>query len=229
MRKIAITILIFLGSFSMASAELGVNIGISGQMGVYHATGLDKDTDTVGTHTQKEDATGVIGYSSFFIEKTLGQYLTVGYDYSADTLSSETANNAKCDNDTQQSVRLPAQGGGGCQVAVSNNKLQIDFTDMSQTYVAINVTPSIYVKAGITSMDVITNEVLATGASYKNFTLDGTVMAIGFNKTFDNTMFVRAEGSYNEYDNHTATSGDHKISLKNFEGVSGKLSIGKSF
>jgi hypothetical protein len=100
---------------------------------------------------------------------------------------------------------------------------------MSQTYVAINVTPSIYVKAGITSMDVITNEDLATGASYKNYTLDGTVMAIGFNKTFDNTMFVRAEGSYNEYDNHTATSGDHKISLKNFEGVSGKLSIGKSF
>ena len=229
MRKIAITILIFLGSFSMASAELGVNIGISGQMGVFHATGLDKDTNTVGTETQKEDATGVIGYTSFFIEKTLGQYLTVGYDYSADTLSSETATNAKCDNDTMISVRIPAQGNGGCGVAISNNKMQIDFTDMTQMYVAINITPSLYVKTGITSMEVLTNEVLATGASYKNFTLDGTVMAVGFNKTFDNSMFVRAEGSYQEYDNHSATSGDHKISLKNFEGVSGKLSIGRSF
>jgi len=229
MRKIAMTILIFLGSFSMASAELGVNIGISGQMGVFHATGLDKDTNTVGTETQKEDATGVIGYTSFFIEKTLGQYITVGYDYSADKLSSETANNAKCDNDTQQSVVLPAQGNGGCAVGVSNNKLQIDFSDMTQTYVAVNVTPNVYLKAGITSMDVKTNEVLATGAEYKDFSLDGTIMAIGFNRTFDNTMFVRAEGSYQEYDNHSATSGDHKISLNNFEGVSAKLSIGKSF
>ena len=228
MRKIAITILIFLGSFSMASAELGVNIGISGQMGVFHATGLDKDTNTVGTETQKEDATGVIGYSSFFIEKTLGQYLTVGYDYSADTLSSETATNVKCDNDTQRTVRIAAEL-GSCGVAESTNKLQIDFKDMTQTYVALNITPSLYVKAGVTSMDVVTNEVLETGATYKNFTLDGTIMAIGFNRTFDNSMFIRAEGSYSEYDNHSATSGDHKISLKNFEGVSGKLSIGKSF
>ena len=225
MRKIAMTILIFLGSFSMASAELGVNIGISGQMGVYHATGLDKDTDTVGTHTQKEDATGVIGYSSFFIEKTLGQYITVGYDFSADTLSSETANNDRC---STSGVETEEVLDASCNTK-DVNKVQLDFSDMSQTYVAINVTPSIYVKAGITSMDVITNEVLGTGATYKDFTLDGTVMAIGFNRTFDNSMFVRAEGSYQEYDNHNATSGDHKISLKDFEGVSAKFSIGKSF
>ena len=225
MRKIAITILIFLGSFSMASAELGVNIGISGQMGVFHATGLDKDTNTVGTETQKDDATGVIGYTSFFIEKTLGQYLTVGYDYSADKLSSETANNNRCNDESSASqIKLD----GHCQAIVTNT-VQIDFKDMTQMYVAINITPSIYVKTGITSMEVITNEVLGTGATYKNFTLDGTVMAVGFNKTFDNSMFVRAEGSYNEYDNHSATSGDHKISMNNFEGVSGKLSIGKSF
>jgi hypothetical protein len=230
MRKIAITILIFLGSFSMASAELGVNIGVSGQMGVFHATGLDKDTDTVGTDTQKDDATGVIGYTSFFIEKTLGQYITVGYDYSPNTLSSATANNDKCDNNAvAANVQVPASNGGSCQVAVSVNKVKLDFSDMTQTYVALNVTPNVYLKAGITSMDVATQESLATGATYKNFTLDGTIMAVGFNKTFDNTMFVRAEGSYSEFDTHSATSGDHKITIKDFEGVSAKLSIGKSF
>jgi len=225
MRKIAITILIFLGSFSMASAELGVNIGISGQMGVFHATGLDEDSNTVGTETQKEDATGVIGYSSFFIEKTLGQYITVGYDFSADTLSSETANNDRC---STSGVETEEVLDASCNTK-DVNKVQLDFSDMSQTYVAINVTPSVYVKAGVTSMDVKTNEVLGTGATYKDFTLDGTVMAIGFNRKFDNSMFVRAEGSYQEYDNHNATSGDHKISLKDFEGVSAKFSIGKSF
>ena len=229
MRKIAITILIFLGSFSMASAELGVNIGISGQVGVFHATGLDKDTNTVGTETQKDDATGVIGYTSFFIEKTLGQYITVGYDYSAETLSSATANNDKCDNDTSAADTVLPATLGSCGVDVSVNKVKLDFSDMTQTYVALNVTPNVYLKAGITSMDVTTNEVLGTGATYGNFTLDGTIMAVGFSKTFDNSMFVRAEGSYTEFDNHNATSGDHKISMSNFEGVSGKLSIGKAF
>ena len=229
MRKIAITILIFLGSFSMASAELGVNIGISGQMGVFHATGLDKDTNTVGTETQKDDATGVIGYTSFFIEKTLGDRFTIGYDYSPSTLSSATANNDKCDNATSAANAVIPASNGSCLATVSVNKVQLDFSDMSQTYVALNVTPNVYLKAGITSMDVATKESLDTGATYKDFTLDGTIMAIGFNKTFDNSMFVRAEGSYSEFDSHSATSGDHKITIKDFEGVSGKISIGKSF
>ena len=229
MRKIAITILIFLGSFSMASAELGVNVGLSGQVGVFHATGLDKDTNTVGTETQKDDATGVIGYTSVFIEKTLGQYITVGYDYSFETLDSATANNDKCDNDTSGVDEVIPASDGSCGVAVSVNKVKLEFSNMAQTYVAVNVTPNVYLKAGITSMDVTTNEVLGTGATYSNFTLDGTIMAVGFSKTFDNSMFVRAEGSYTEFDNHNATSGDHKISMSNFEGVSGKLSIGKSF
>ena len=225
MRKIAITILIFLGSFSMASAELGVNVGLSGQMGVFHATGSDLDTNTVGTETQKDDATGVIGYTSVFIEKTLGQYITVGYDYSFDKLSSETANNNRCNNDTGASQEKLDTS---CETTLVNT-VQIDFSDMSQTYVALNVTPNVYLKAGITSIDVATKEKLGTGGTYKDFTLDGTIMAIGFNKTFDNSMFVRAEGSYSEYDTHSATSGDHKITMKDFEGVNGKLSIGRTF
>jgi len=229
MRKIAITILIFLGSFSMASAELGVNVGLSGQVGVFHATGLDKDTNTVGTETQKDDATGVIGYTSVFIEKTLGQYITVGYDYSFETLDSATANNDKCDNDTSAADSVTPATLGSCGVDVSVNKVKLEFSNMAQTYVAVNVTPNVYLKAGITSIDVATKESLATGATYKDFTLDGTIMAIGFNKTFDNSMFVRAEGSYSEYDTHSATSGDHKITMKDFEGVNGKLSIGRTF
>ena len=228
MRKIAITILIFLGSFSMASAELGVNVGISGQMGVFHATGTDKDTNTVGTMTETEDATGVIGYTSFFIEKTLGQYITVGYDWSADTLSSETASNVRCDNGTSAADTVKPSTDGNCRNLVTNT-VKLDFSNMAQTYVAVNVTPNLYLKAGITSIDVATKEKLGTGGTYKDFTLDGTIMAIGFNKTFDNSMFVRAEGSYSEYDNQSLTSGNHVITMKNFEGVNGKLSIGKSF
>ena len=78
MKKITIAILMLLGSFSMASAELGVKLGASLNIGVFHATGTDLDASSPTTGaaggaatTQSEDATGVAGFTSFFIEKDL--------------------------------------------------------------------------------------------------------------------------------------------------------------
>ncbi len=41
MKKIFLTISFILGSFSMVSAEIGVNLGVSGNLAVFHATGVD--------------------------------------------------------------------------------------------------------------------------------------------------------------------------------------------
>ena len=94
MKKITIAILMLLGSFSMASAELGVKLGASLNIGVFHATGTDLDASSPTTGaaggaatTQSEDATGVAGFTSFFIEKDLsflpGPFarFSIGYDY----------------------------------------------------------------------------------------------------------------------------------------------------
>ena len=42
-------------------------------------------------------------------------------------------------------------------------------------------------------------------------------------------FFVRAEGSYTEFDGTSLSSNDNIITLKNLQGVNGVLSIGKSF
>tara|TARA_B110000444_G_scaffold176703_1_gene165328 strand:- start:457 stop:1110 length:654 start_codon:yes stop_codon:yes gene_type:complete len=217
MKKLILGISFMLASFSMVSAEIGVNLGVSGNLSVFHATGVE--TEAVD-EKNTEDATGVAGYTSFFIEKTLGDRFTIGYDFVPDALDSETAETVRLDKTTTD---VQTQ---------KTNTIKVAFEDLSTLYVALNVTENFYVKAGMTSVDVITKESLATGSDYGNTSLDGTVYGVGYNNTFDNGMFFRVEGSIMEFDSAKLTSttnSDNVIELKDLEGASGKVSIGKSF
>ena len=135
----------------MVSAEIGINLGVSGNLAVFHATGVDNDTNTAGTATEKssEDATGVAGFGSIFIEKTLGDRLTIGLDYVPSALDSETSETVRMDKtitDTQ---------------TAKTNTVKVAFEDLTTLYVALNITESFYVKAGMAKVDVITKESLA--------------------------------------------------------------------
>lgn len=218
MKKLILGISFMLASFSMVSAEIGVNLGVSGNLSVFHATGVETEVSEKNT----EDATGVAGYSSIFIEKTLGDRFTIGYDYVPDALDSETAETVRND--------LKAKADGASSAVT--NTIKVAFEDLSTLYVALNITENFYVKAGMTSVDVITKESLATGSAYGNTSLDGTVYGVGYNNSFDNGMFFRVEGSIMEFDSAKLTSttnSDNTIELKDLEGASGKISIGKSF
>ena len=221
-KRILLAVSFILASFSTVSAEIGVNVGVSGNLAVFHATGVEKDTNTAGsaTETSTQDTTGVAGYTSFFIEKTLGDRITIGYDYVSSSLESETTENIQRDKTTTDTQ------------TVKTNSVKVAFEDLSTLYVALNLTENLYVKAGMATVDVITNETLATGSTYGNTSLDGSVMGVGYNNTFDNGMFFRIEGTYMDFDNAKLTSQtntDNTIELNNLEGASGKLSIGKSF
>jgi len=226
MKKIILTL--FLGLFmftTKASAELGINVGISGQLGLYAATATEFDEGTNGTtsgpdETNKESEFLGLGYGSIFIEKTLGQYLLVGIDYVPSALETETSETIVDDKGaTDASTR-------------QTNKVQVDFEDLTTYYVGLNLGDSgAYVKAGIVTVDVITNEKMGTGSTYGNTDLDGTLIGLGYNRDFDNGMFVRAEGAYTEFDGASVTSSTtvNKITLNSLDGVTGKISIGKSF
>ena len=45
----------------------------------------------------------------------------------------------------------------------------------------------------------------------------------------DNGLFIRGEGNYLNFDGASLTSGDMTVTLKNLDGVTGKVSIGKAF
>jgi hypothetical protein len=215
MKKIITAIALLLGTISLASADIGVNIGISGNTSVWHATGSETNTNDT---KQTEDAMGVSGYDSYFIEKTLGSRLTIGFERSPDALTTDTAEND----------RFTATTGNARTTKV--NTVQLKFENLDMLYVHLNLSESVYVKFGETSVDVITNESLATGASYNDFSLDGSLIGMGYQKTFGNGIFLRGEGNYLEFDNaKSQTSGDNTVTFTDLEGAQFKFAIGKAF
>jgi len=227
MKKTIITILISLFSYSMASAEVGVNIGVSGNLGVFAA----KAHETVDERQTTGDEVAAVGYTSIFIEKTLGQYLTLGVDYLPSALSTDTKEDNKCDLTTAGTGNSAA---GVCTATV--NSVKVDFSDMTTIYAALNLNENFYIKAGMISVDVDTKESLATGSAYGNKSLDGTMFGAGYNKTLDSGVFFRAEANMMEFDGATFTSTEttgvvsaNTIKLTQLNGATGKISIGKSF
>jgi hypothetical protein len=216
MKKIILSALFSVFYLTSASAEIGVNVGISGSAGLFAVSGKE-----VMTSTTKGSEHGEAAFASVFLEKTLGSRFTVGVDYVPTSLST----------DTTESTKLDLTEGA---TATGQNKIQIDFEDLTTYYVAFNVTENLYAKAGMVTVDVITNEKLHTGSTYANTSLDGSLFGVGFNKDFDNGTFFRVEGNYMDFDGATVTgTGTQtvaaKVTLNQLHGVTGKLAVGKSF
>lgn len=216
MKKIALAIFAFsILILNNVSAEIGLNVGLSGNLAVFHATGQENENGEIAS----EDATGVAGYGSIFVEKTLGDRFLIGIDYVPTALESETSETVV--EDITDSLTSTSQ----------TNKVQVDFEDLTTFYLGFNVTENLYVKAGMVQVDVITNETLGTGSTYGNASLDGTMFGLGYNHSYGNGISTRIEGSYMDFDDAsvTASNTDNKISLKGLEGASAKISLVKSF
>jgi hypothetical protein len=218
MKKITIAILMFFGTFSIASAEVGVNAGVTGNMGVFS---VDAE-ETMGTTDKNkgDSAIGAFGYASIFVEKELGDYFAFGIDYNPTEMDSEqTDTNKKCSD-------------VGSETASCNQVVKVSFKDMTTFYATVNVTENLYVKAGIGEVDVITKESLGTGGTYGDTSLDFNVFGAGYNKDLLNGLFVRAEGNYMDFDDiklNSKTGETRFIKASNMHGASAKISIGKSF
>ena len=219
MKKLLLTFVLSFFYVTSASADLGVNVGVSGQAGIFAASATESTGTTVkGNGTEH----GSAGWGSVFLEATMNDRFMVGIDYVPSALETDTTETAKSD-----------KGVGAVSATTVTNKIQVDFEHLTTLYVGMMLTDNFYVKAGATTVDVITNENLGTGASYGNAELDGNMFGIGYHNALDNGVFFRFEGNYMDFNGHTVnatgTAADNKIELRNLDGVSGKLSIGKTF
>lgn len=234
MKKITIAILILLGTFSMSSAEIGVNVGISGNTSVFQATGEETTTDALASvpghsanDVASEDATAVVGYTSYFIEKTLGFLpgplgnLSLGYDYVSESMSSDQTENTRVDGKSNHET--------GTERA---NTVKVAFEDLTTIYLTANITDNLYAKYGWVDVDVITKESLATGSEYGNTDLSGTTYGLGYNKTFGSNFFIRGEAMYMDLGGATLTSTtntENSVKIKDLTGATARFSVGKSF
>ena len=218
MKKLLLTFVLSLFCISSASA-VSVNVGVSGQAGIFAASATEK-TGTTKKGNGSEH--GSAGWGSVFLEGQFNDRIIVGIDYVPTALETDTTETAKSD-----------KGVAATSPTIVTNKIQVDFEDLTTLYIGAMLTDSLYVKAGAMKVDVITNETLGTGAAYGNTELDGTMFGIGYHVANDNGAFFRFEGNYMTFDGatqrSTGTAADNTIELKNLDGVSGKISIGKSF
>ena len=219
MKKLLLTIVLSCFYVTSVSADMGVNVGVSGQAGIFAASATESTGTTVkGNGTEH----GSAGWGSVFLEATMNDRFMVGIDYVPAALETDTTETAKDD-----------KGVGAVTATMVTNKIQVDFEHLTTLYAGMVLTDNFYVKAGVTTVDVITNENLGTGASYGDAELDGNMFGIGYHNALDNGVFFRFEGNYLNFNGHTVnatgTAADNSIELRNLDGVSGSISFGKSF
>ena len=217
MKKLLLSVVFSL--LYITSASAGVNVGVSGAVGIFSASAKESNPTTSKT-TGSGSEYGSAAFGSVFAEAVLADKLIVGVDYLPSALETETAETAK------------SQKGTADAITTATNKIQVDFEHMTTLYAGVMLNDNLYVKAGFVQVDVITNEDLGTGSSYGDTELDGSMFGFGYHNAMDNGMFIRVEGSYMDFDGATQTSSsnaDRKIELTSLDGVTGKVSFGKSF
>ena len=218
MKKLLLTFVLSLFCISSASA-VSVNVGVSGQAGIFAASATEKTGTTVKGNGSEH---GSAGWASVFLEGQFGDRILVGIDYVPAALETDTTETAKSD-----------KGVAAVSPTTVTNKIQVDFENLTTVYIGAMLNDNLYVKAGGVAVDVITNESLGTGASYGNTDLSGTMLGIGYHNSNDNGTFFRFEGNYMSFDGTslkaTGTAAQNTIELKNLDGVSGKISLGKTF
>ena len=213
MKKLLLSVVFSVLYVTSASAEMGVNVGVSGQGGLFAASA----TETSGNVKNNGVEHGSAGWASVFAELTLNDRFMIGVDYvpqSLETDTTETANSSEYDS------------------ATYTQKIQLDFEDLTTFYVGVMLGDNFYVKGGATTVEVVTNESLGTGGKYGNTDLDGQMLGVGYVYNADNGAFVRVEGNYLSFDSQEITNtanSDVKVKLKNLNGLTGKVSVGKSF
>ena len=230
MKKIILAILMTFGIFTIVSAEIGVKVGVSAQIGSMETSGSEKNSDGVTATQNSQTEEALFGTAGFFIEKDLaflpGPFarLSIGFDNIAHDLDLGTASNA----------RVASLGAAGATVNNTVHSVNAKISGFETLYATVNITDWLYVKAGSVTVDVDTKFTGSTTSSYPtSHSLDGTVMGFGVEKSSDNGMFFRLE--YNDYSidgksvANAGTDSKFTATLNDVDGSTGRISIGKAF
>ena len=220
-----------LSAFSV-NAEV-ISVGITGNLGILDASG--KETFNSKTKTRSEEM--FMGYASGFAELHIpmpvgpGKF-RVGASYVPYALESEATSSSRAEGESHDD-----QGDGVINPkAAFTQKVQVDIQEITSMYLSYHVN-SFFVKAGITEATLKTNEVLGSGSAYGDASLEGSFLALGFDKPFTtgkfDGMFIRGEVSLSEFDDikltNTGSANSNVIDISDLDGTNVAFSIGKSF
>ena len=194
----------FLMSLMATSVFADGKVGISFGKGVWAATGEETGLDNTTTSTENKAVGGSHGLDS-------GKKDRKGHGAFVDTVQSiffEWDNGPVAvgiqlfsDIETPQATNIQSSDSSGS--TQSTNTVEAEFQKEKMLYAIVDVPLPIdlglYIKAGISTVDVITKENMGTGASYGDTSTDGMHIGIGFEQELG-ALLVRAEVIGSEYD-----------------------------
>ena len=233
MKRILISILLLSGMISMASAELGLNLGVSAQVGSMETSGKEVNSTTSLTETSDVHE-ALFATGGYFIEKDLaflpgflgrvGSRVHLGYDNIVHDLDMGSQSNVRTNISPLDDDADPNQV----------HTLNAEVTGFNTKYVTLNIFPWLYVKGGDVSVDVSSKFVGTSTSTYPTtHKLDGSMVGIGIENTSENGLFFRLE--FNDYDidgkavANTGTDSKFTATLNDVSGTTGRISIGKAF
>ena len=221
---IAITSAFILTATSAMSMDLRPAVGISGNMGVYAATGTEKNFNETGSlnTTTEEHGAFATEFGSVFVEVGLSDAVSLGLDYVPMTL--ETPKNISNEN------------GGETAGDDNSNSVEAHFEDLTTIYAKLNIPlGGTYLKLGYSMVDVLSVENMNSGNTYGNDSSDGLTVGIGYDHEVSNGFSIRAEITGTDFsnvkaDNGKAASGNrNEIVIKDMIGARGTISLVKAF
>ena len=232
MKKIIVTIAFLALSTISAKAidfsNFEVTAGIAHNEGVFGATARERNENQSGVVVSDKKESGVFteGYSSYLIELGIGQYVSLGYEHTPDSVSTPS-NTSRVGN------------------AAGTNTVSVDFNDLNTTYVKLNlpIFENFYAKYGLVSTDLDIRESMGSASTYSNVSTDGTTMGLGYDRQIKETGFgFRFETSYLELDNVTTNNGvaagtvsttnaasRNQVDASNLEGLTAKVALTYTF
>ena len=234
-KLIVIAVFALFSASSAISASLTPSIGISGNKAGFAAHGVETRFNESGVLNGSVEEHGAFAedYASVFLELGIGEVVAIGIDYVPDSISTPT-------NFSREGTGSPKSGG-----TLSNNpgssSVSADFEDLTTAYLKINVLPlgGTYLKLGFSQVDVVVNDKMASGNTYKDVNTQGYMVGLGYNHALTNGISIRAEVAANQYDDvntdngvttaSESNGGQNKVQVESMWSARGTVSLVKSF
>ena len=215
---------IFSASSAMSASltDITPSVGISFNNAAFAGEGNERVGSDTGTTQSTTDEYGAFAetYGSIFLEAGFGDVISLGIEYVPSGISSPT--NTSRENEG------------------SNSSVSADFEDLTTVYAKINVPlGGTYLKFGFSQVDVIINDKMESGNTYKDVDTEGYTAGIGYAHEIANGFSIRAEVMASQFDDVQTTNGVTTASVSNggknvvqvesMWGAKGTVSLVKSF
>jgi len=209
--------------FTTVKVQAGA-MGIT--LGVADIDGTGTETVQDGTDKNKTSGTSSesVSVPSFFLESDANNGWVLGIDVIP--IGAEFVSSSK----TQTNVQTNGSTTSHTQKVEGELENHITLYLEKEVLASGGMIPGVYLKAGVITVSVKTNESIGTGSEYGDDNLFGYTVGLGFKGDIGDSTFYKLEGFYNDYETIEISSSNTENSVTGeIDAIGGRLSIGYRF